>query len=251
MRYLKQTPTLISFCFFIVGLYHLIFYPELGEIDFSQINLSYSSKHWLGTDYLGRDLLGYIFKAIFCDLFIAALLSCTNYCIGSFTALMWACLRPNLQSILHLFIVAINSIPKILLIIISMQSSNVLFCFVLLCVVTQWAKFTLIIKPFIALEIQKPHCLDARLNDYSMWHIMYYHLYPHIQIYIQSMYPYSIMYNLSTLTTLRYLGYGFSDHAPSLGHLLAGQKIQPDLSLLMLTFCVYYLLNATLRVKNS
>jgi ABC-type dipeptide/oligopeptide/nickel transport system permease subunit len=219
-RFLFTPLILVSLC--------VIALPYHVEINLTQAHLTPSFEHWLGTDPLGRDILCYSIQAGLIDLCVAGVLTSSNILLGSFFACCYAMSSIKKRQCLRYLMVALKSVPKILLILISILSPSPLLAYLLLSCTTQWASFSLTTKQRLTHQTTKAHYIDAKLNQYPTYWIGYYHLLPAIQSYTLKMLPYQLMQSISALMTLRYLGYGFNQSYPTLGQIMLDQKYQLD-----------------------
>ncbi|MDC3180669.1 ABC transporter permease subunit [Gammaproteobacteria bacterium] len=212
----------------------LLICGALSTIGSIEINLNLTQQppsyaHWLGTDLLGRDLLSYSLYALFYDLSIGGILSLSNISLGSMIACFWSVASNQTQLILTHIMITLKSVPKVLLILLCIGSHHAIYDFMLLSVLTQWPKYSLILKHRLSYQTSLPHCQDALYNRVPFVHLCRYHLLPSITPYIRNILPYSLMQSISSLMTLRFLGYGLNQSFPTLGQILLEQKYYPQL----------------------
>lgn len=222
----KRSPGLYL-AYILLSLYMLaLLIPT--EVHLTQAHLPPSLQHWLGTDPLGRDILHYSMQGSFIDLYIGSILTSSNILLGSFFACWYTLSGSKQRRCLRCLMISLKSIPKILLILISLLSPYPLMTYLLFACMTQWASFALTIKQCLTHQTTKAHYIDAMLNQYPTYWIGYYHLLPSIKSYTLKILPYLLMQSISALMTLRYLGYGFNQHYPTLGQLMLDQKYNLD-----------------------
>lgn len=179
------------------------------------------SRHWLGTDMSGRDVLVrllYGFRVSI--LFALALIFAVNI-LGTFIGSVLGYLGGRADLFGQRFIEVWQSLPQLYIIII-MGTLFTPSAPLLLLVMTafDWIGMTYYMRAEMYREKSREYCMAARSVGASHFRVVFSHLLPNCLTPLITLTPFSIVAAISGLTALDYLGYGLPPPTPSWGELI-------------------------------
>lgn len=195
------------------------------EADFSQMLADPSADHFLGTDYLGRDLYSRIIYGGRFSLLVALLSMALSGLIGLLLGLASGYLRGPVETGIMAFIDLMFAIPGILLaltisVLLGPSTQNLIIALAviyvpILCRVTRGA--------VIAVS-QLPYIESARAIGAPSWRVMMRHLLPNASAPVIVQITIGLAWTILSEAALTFLGFGAQPPAPSWGAILAGGR---------------------------
>ena len=198
--------------------YETDFKPEA----FPQYPPNFSSKHYLGTDVTGRDILArlvYGFRLamafavilLFCNYVIGIALGCTmGFWGGAFDLLFQRLIEiwSNVPFLYVIMIIASVIVPNFWTLVIAM-------------VIFGWMNMTWYMRTSTYKEKAREYVSAARALGATNTRIVFVHILPNTISIIVTFIPFSIASGVTALTALDYLGFGLPPPTPSWGELLS------------------------------
>lgn len=180
-----------------------------------------SSRHWLGTDSLGRDILARLVYGFRESMKFALLVVVLSYIIGIVIGCLsgyfgrWIdMLTQRLQEIW-------SSMPVLfLIIIISSMWSPGLFGLAFINAAFGWMGLATTMRALTFKEKQREYVAAARALGAGTGRIIFVHILPNTLSVMISYLPFMIAGGISALTALDFLGYGLQPPTPSWGDLM-------------------------------
>ncbi len=183
---------------------------------------SYKSKHYLGTDNMGRDILARLLYGFRTAIFFALILLAINYTIGISIGSIMGYFGKKFDLFFQRIIEIWSNIPFLYVIIII--SSVILpnfFILLFIMALFGWIGITWTIRTMTYKEKEKEYVLAAKAAGASDYRIIFKHIIPNTIAVIVTFAPFSISSGIVALTSLDYLGFGLPAPTPSWGELLA------------------------------
>jgi len=197
------------------------FETDLRSGEFPPFPPSFSERHYLGTDEIGRDLLARLIYGFRICISFSLLLLVINFAIG----IALGCLMGYVGGKFDLFFQRIieiwSAIPflYIIMIISAIVIPNLLIL-VLISVFFGWMGMTWYMRTTTYREKARDYVMAARALGASNSRIIFLHILPNSVSLIVTFIPFSVAGGISALTALDYLGFGLPAPTPSWGELL-------------------------------
>ncbi|HPI39777.1 MAG TPA: ABC transporter permease subunit [Pseudobdellovibrionaceae bacterium] len=180
-----------------------------------------SSRHWLGTDDQGRDILVRLFYGFRIAIFFSLILTIVGFIIGIWIGALsgyfggWVDL--SFQRIIEIW----STVPFLYLCIYVASLITPNF-WILLCLLLffSWISISYYIRTEVMREKEKDYCLAAQSCGASSSRIIFKHLLPNSMVPVISSFPFAIVRGITSLTSLDFLGYGLPPPTPSWGGLM-------------------------------
>jgi microcin C transport system permease protein len=191
------------------------------EGEYPPYSPSIESKHYLGTDMAGRDILSrlvYGFRiAILFSLFLLTL----TYVIGIIIGALMGFLGGGFDLIFQRIIEILSNVPilYIIMIVASIITPN-FWTLALMLGAFSWMGLTWYMRTETYRENTREYVLAARSIGASNWRIMFKHILPNSVSILVTFFPFSVVSGITALTSLDYLGFGLPAPTPSWGELL-------------------------------
>jgi microcin C transport system permease protein len=186
---------------------------------------SLSTRHYLGTDAIGRDIVARLAYGFRIAIFFSLLYVLATFLIGVLLGCLMGYWGGAFDIILQRIIEIFEQIPflYVVMIVVSIFKPNFIL-FLAIYVVFSWTARTHDVRAMTYRERERDYVIAARSMGASTWRIITYHIIPNILVVIVTMIPFAIAAGISSLTVLDYLGFGLPPPTPSWGELL-GQGV--------------------------
>lgn len=204
-------------------------YEQDFDSDFPPAAPSMASKHYLGTDTIGRDILARLLYGFRIAMGFALLTMAISYAIGVTVGCMMGFWGGKFDLFFQRFIEIWSMVPflYVIMILVSiMQPSFMLFTFI--NVLFGWMGMTWYMRTMTYKEKAREYTLAAKALGASNWRILFHHILPNTMVMIVTLAPFTIVANITALTALDYLGLGLMPPTPSWGELLQQGKSNLD-----------------------
>ncbi len=192
------------------------------ETDLTHRKLSPSREHWLGTDWLGRDMLTRTVKGLSLSLQIGLLAAGVSVMISTLLGIMSATLGRTIDLLVTGAVDLVMSMPHlVLLILLAFVMGGGAHGVIVAVAVSHWPRLARIIRAEV-LQLQQADyvLLSKRLGRTRLWiarHHILPHLFPQFLVGLILLFPHAILHAAS----LTFLGFGLSPNQPSIGVLLS------------------------------
>lgn len=182
---------------------------------------SFKTRHLLGTDSSGRDVLArllYGFRvAIFFSIALYLITSVVGVLLGSLMGYFGGFFDLIFQRLVEIW----STIPTLYIIIIlaALVTPTPILLLIILAIMG-WTGMTWLIRAEVYREKNRQYCEAARSMGASHLRIIIRHLLPNSLVPIVASFPFQMVGGIGALTSLDYLGYGLPIPTPSWGELL-------------------------------
>jgi microcin C transport system permease protein len=195
---------------------------DLRINEYPPFPLSFSQRHFLGTDNVGRDVLARLVYGFRTAILFSLGLLFLNYTVG----ISLGCAMGYFGGIFDLFFQRVieiwSNIPFLYVIII--VSSIVVPSFMVLVLIMAffgWISITWVMRTMTYREKEREYILAVRSLGASHMRIIFRHIIPNTISVIVTYAPFAISGGIVALTSLDYLGFGLPAPTPSWGELLS------------------------------
>lgn len=179
-----------------------------------------SSKHLLGTDDRGRDLLVRLFYGFRISVFFAILLGILSYFIGIIAGSIMGYYGVWIDIVSQRFIEIWSSIPFLYLAIILASIFEPSFILLLLLLTAfSWTGISYYVRTEFYREKERDYIAAAKSLGLSDFRIIFKHILPNAISPAISLFPFAVVSGISMLAALDFLGYGLPSPTPSWGEL--------------------------------
>ncbi|MGF7110129.1 ABC transporter permease subunit [Treponema pedis] len=183
---------------------------------------SFTTKHFFGTDRIGRDVLARLFYAYRIAMSFSLLYVFITYTIGITIGILMGYIGGFFDTIFQRFIEILERIPFIYIVMILSSIFKPNFgWFLLIYIIFGWSARTWSARAMTYRERERDYILAARSMGASTMRIVLLHILPNIIVIIVTALPFAISGGIASLTSLDYLGYGLRPPTPSWGELLS------------------------------
>ena len=226
-RRFKQHRVAYAGLFFFVALLLLVLFgPHLVPYQLDQVSLSErmhgtSTRHWFGTDELGRDTWVRIMHGGRVSLTVGLTVGISTVIIGGLVGILAGYMGGLLDNILMRIVDIIYTIPRIvLLLVLAKIVGPGLLNIIIILVALEWTNAARLARGAVLSYREQEFVLAAQCLGASRWRIMLRHLLPN------SLAPLIVAATLDAgaairaETTLSFLGLGIQPPTPSWGNLL-------------------------------
>lgn len=197
------------------------------ELDKSPPNApSWDTRHLLGTDSSGRDVLARLLYGFRICIFFAFGIYLFTTCIGVFFGSLMGYFGGLFDLFFQRLVEIWSNIPSLYLIIIigALMFPN-LWVLMGILVFVHWVDMTTYIRAEMYREKSRQYAEAARSMGASHLRIIFKHLLPNSLVPIIAKMPFQMVWGINVLTSLDYLGYGLTPPTPSWGELMGqGQE---------------------------
>jgi len=183
---------------------------------------SFTERHFLGTDNVGRDILARLVYGFRTAIVFSIVLLIMNYTIGITIGCSMGYFGGKFDLFFQRIIEIWNNVPFLYVIIII--SSIVIPSFMILLLIMAffgWIGITWVMRTMTYKEKEREYILAARSLGASHARIIFKHIIPNTLSVIVTYAPFSISGGIVALTSLDYLGFGLPAPTPSWGELLS------------------------------
>jgi microcin C transport system permease protein len=198
------------------------FENDLKENKYPPFPPSFSEKHYLGTDTVGRDMVARLVYGFRIAILFSLALLISTYIIG----ISIGCAMGFWGGLFDLFFQRIievwANIPALYVIIIIASIISPTFSILLLIMVLfGWTSMTWTMRTITYKEKAREYVLAAKAMGASSYRIIFKHIIPNTIAIIVTYAPFAISGGIVLITSLDYLGFGLPPPTPSWGDLLA------------------------------
>ena len=194
---------------------------DLLEGEYPPYPPSLASKHYLGTDTTGRDVLARLAYGFRIAILFSLILLLCNYAVGIALGCLMGYWGGWFDLLFQRVIEIWSNIP--FLYVIMIVSSIILpnfWTLILVMVFFGWMGMTWYMRTAAYKERERDYVLAARALGASTARVVFHHILPNTVSVIVTFIPFSIATGITALTALDYLGFGLPPPTPSWGELL-------------------------------
>ncbi len=188
------------------------------------------SRHWLGTDSQGRDVLARLLYGFRISILFALGLVLVTQTTGTIIGSLQGFLGGRFDILSQRFIEIWSALPFLYVVVLigSLPYIKRGF-FTLICIYAlfNWITITYYMRTEMYREKTKEYCLAARSFGASRRRLIFKHLLPNCLTPLVTYTPFMIVSAIFALTALDYLGYGLPAPTPSWGEMI-DQALQAD-----------------------
>ncbi|ELP5728689.1 ABC transporter permease subunit [Vibrio vulnificus] len=197
--------------------------------DFPPTAPSLESKHYLGTDVIGRDILARLVYGFRTAMGFALATMAISYAIGTVVGCAMGFFGGKFDLFVQRLIEVWSMVPFLYVIMILVSITQPTFTlFVAINVLFGWMGMTWYMRTMTYKESAREYVLAAKALGASTWRILMHHILPNTMVMIVTLAPFTIAGNITALTALDYLGLGLMPPTPSWGELLQQGKSNLD-----------------------
>nr|WP_240478585.1 ABC transporter permease [Pectobacterium brasiliense] len=212
-----------------------VFADMLSPYGFAQIDLrarnmppfhlGTGSRHWFGTDEMGRDILSRVFYALRMSLFISLGASIISMVIGTSLGLIASFRRGAADAIIRVAIDFQASMPFIIIALTVLAFlGNSLTLFICLLGLFGWERFARLTRTMASLELEKPYIAALLRNGAGGFRIAIVHVFPNIFAVVLVTFTVVMPEILILESSLSFLGLGVQPPQVSLGSLVGAGR---------------------------
>ena len=182
---------------------------------------SFSERHYLGTDPVGRDIVARLVYGFRIAMLFSMILLVCNYGIGVILGCLMGYWGGWFDLLFQRVIEVWSNIPflYVVMIIASIVVPN-FWLLIAIMVFFGWMQMTWYMRTATYKERERDYVAAARVMGASTWRIIIQHVLPNTVSIIITFIPFSIAGAITALTSLDYLGFGLPPPTPSWGELL-------------------------------
>jgi peptide/nickel transport system permease protein len=185
-------------------------------------NRAPSLEHWLGTDWLGRDMFTRIIKSIVVSLNIGLLAAVVSSVIALFLGILSVVGGKWIDRVVTSLVDMCTSLPHlVMLILLAFVMGGGVKGVIIAVALTHWPRLTRVIRAEILQQQQTNYVRFSYQLGKSPWEVGVKHMArPVINQFVIAvilMFPHAILHSAG----LTFLGFGVSPHSPSIGILLS------------------------------
>jgi microcin C transport system permease protein len=195
---------------------------DLRSNEYPPFPPSFSARHFLGTDNVGRDILARLVFGFRTAIVFSCVLLLLNYSIGITIGCSMGYFGGKFDLFFQRVIEIWSNVPFLYVIIII--SSIVVPNFMILVLIMAffgWIGITWVMRTMTYREKEKEYVLAVRSLGASHFRIIFRHIIPNTISVIVTYAPFAISGGIVSLTSLDYLGFGLPAPTPSWGELLS------------------------------
>lgn len=197
--------------------------------DFPPLAPSLDSKHFLGTDVIGRDILARLVYGFRIAMGFALMTMAISYAIGTVVGCSMGFFGGKFDLFVQRLIEVWSMVPFLYVIMILVSITQPTFVlFVAINVLFGWMGITWYMRTMTYKESAREYVMAARALGASTQRILLHHILPNTMVMIVTLAPFTIAANITALTALDYLGLGLMPPTPSWGELLQQGKSNLD-----------------------
>ncbi|CCO50013.1 putative Oligopeptide transport system permease protein oppC [Vibrio nigripulchritudo SOn1] len=187
------------------------------------------TKHYLGTDVIGRDILARLVYGFRTAIGFALITMAFSYAIGTAVGCAMGFFGGKFDLITQRLIEVWSLVPFLYVIMILVSVTQPTFTlFVAINVLFGWIGITWYMRTMTYKESAREYVMAARALGASTFRIIFRHILPNTMVMIVTLAPFTIAGNIAALTALDYLGLGLRPPTPSWGELLQQGKSNLD-----------------------
>ncbi|EEY72494.1 oligopeptide transport system permease protein OppC [Grimontia hollisae CIP 101886] len=199
------------------------------EGEFPPYAPSAESRHYLGTDVIGRDVLARLFYGFRIAMMYALTTMTVCFAIGTVIGCAMGFFGGKFDLISQRLIEIWSMIPFLYVIMILVSITKPTFTlFVAINVIFGWMGITWYMRTMTYKESAREYVMAARALGASTLRILLKHILPNTMVMVITLAPFTVVANITALTALDYLGLGLAPPTPSWGELLQQGKSNLD-----------------------
>ena len=184
-----------------------------------------SSRHWLGTDEEGRDIVARLLYGIRLSMAFALLLTILSSVLGIFFGAIQGYFGGKVDILLQRFIEVWESMPQLFaLIIIASVFAPSFFTLLAILLLFSWTELTGMVRAEFLRARNFEYVKAAKALGVSNFRIIWRHILPNAMVVIVTFVPFILAGGIVALTALDFLGLGLGYEYPSLGDLVRQGK---------------------------
>lgn len=184
-----------------------------------------SSRHWLGTDEEGRDIVARLLYGIRLSMVFAVLLTVLSSVLGIFFGAIQGYFGGKLDILVQRFIEVWESMPQLFaLIIIASVFKPTFFTLLVILLLFSWTELTGMVRAEFLRARNFEYVKAAKALGVSNFRIIWRHILPNAMVVIVTFVPFILAGGIVALTALDFLGLGLGYEYPSLGDLVRQGK---------------------------
>lgn len=194
---------------------------DLKENSYPPFPPSFSERHFMGTDNVGRDILARLVYGFRTAMLFSVVLLVLNYAIGISLGCAMGYFGGKFDLLFQRILEIWSNIPFLYVVII--VSSIMVPSFMVLLLIMAffgWINMTWVMRTMTYKEKEREYVLAARSLGASHFRIIFRHIIPNTISVIITYAPFAVSGGIVTLTSLDYLGFGLPAPMPSWGELL-------------------------------
>ncbi|MGD2032697.1 MAG: ABC transporter permease subunit [Gammaproteobacteria bacterium] len=187
----------------------------------------FASKHFLGTDTTGRDILARLFYGFRTAILFAIAFTVLTYLIGIALGCMMGYFGGLFDLLFQRIIEIWSNIPFLYMVIIVFSVIPATFSIptrisilLLIMVLFSWTFMTYYMRTETYREKARDYALAARVLGASTSRIIFRHILPNTISTIVTFIPFTVVAAITAITALDFLGWGLPPPTPSIGELL-------------------------------
>jgi len=195
---------------------------DLRDGQYPPFSPSWSEKHYLGTDIMGRDIVARLVYGFRIAIFFSLVLLFLNYLVGISIGAVMGFFGGTFDLFFQRIIEILSNVPLLyVIIIISSIIVPSFFILILIMAFFGWISITWIIRTVVYKEKEREYILAARALGASNTRLIFRHILPNTISVIITFAPFAVSGGIVALTSLDYLGFGLPPPTPSWGELLS------------------------------
>ncbi|MBF0232332.1 MAG: ABC transporter permease subunit [Desulfamplus sp.] len=194
---------------------------DLKENSYPPFPPSFSERHFMGTDNVGRDILARLVYGFRTAMIFSVVLLLLNYAVGISFGCVMGYFGGKFDLLFQRILEIWSNIPFLYVVII--VSSVMVPSFMVLLLIMAffgWINMTWVMRTMTYKEKEREYVLAARSLGASHFRIIFRHIIPNTISVIVTYAPFAISGGIVALTSLDYLGFGLPAPTPSWGELL-------------------------------
>ncbi|MCU8342419.1 ABC transporter permease subunit, partial [Vibrio vulnificus] len=197
--------------------------------DFPPTAPNAETKHYLGTDVIGRDILARLVYGFRTAMGFALVTMAISYAIGTVVGCAMGFFGGKFDLFVQRLIEIWSMVPFLYVIMILVSITQPTFVlFVAINVLFGWMGMTWYMRTMTYKESAREYVMAAKALGASTMRILLHHILPNTMVMIVTLAPFTIAGNITALTALDYLGLGLMPPTPSWGELLQQGKSNLD-----------------------
>ncbi|EMB7844957.1 ABC transporter permease subunit, partial [Vibrio vulnificus] len=197
--------------------------------DFPPTAPNAETKHYLGTDVIGRDILARLVYGFRTAMGFALVTMAISYAIGTVVGCAMGFFGGKFDLFVQRLIEIWSMVPFLYVIMILVSITQPTFAlFVAINVLFGWMGMTWYMRTMTYKESAREYVMAAKALGASTMRILLHHILPNTMVMIVTLAPFTIAGNITALTALDYLGLGLMPPTPSWGELLQQGKSNLD-----------------------
>lgn len=184
-----------------------------------------SSRHWLGTDDEGRDIVSRILYGLRLSVAFAFLLTAVSSVIGVAAGAVQGYFGGRIDMIFQRFLEIWEALPQLfILIIVASIFVPTFWSLLLILLFFSWMSLTNVVRAEFLRARNMEYVKAAKVMGAGSFRIIYKHILPNAVIATITFVPFLIAEAIVSLTALDFLGLGLPHNYPSLGDLVRQGK---------------------------